>query len=89
MCVVDSFSEGFFSFLTKKKSIFAVSKRMKVYHLLNENEDNFKMVHLGFSRLTYKIPNDRIRLFLNPLSGDLYEEIFIYFEHLSFPSNRT
>ena len=62
---------------------------MKVYQFLNENEDNFKMVYLGFSRLTYKIPNDKIRLFLNPLSGDLYEEIIIYFEHLSFPLNRT
>ena len=42
------------------------------------------MVFLGFTRLTYKIPNDRIRLFLNPLSGDLMKKFLFISSTLVF-----
>ena len=42
------------------------------------------MVFLGFTRLTYKIPNDKIRLFLNPLSGDLMKKFLFISSTLVF-----
>ena len=42
------------------------------------------MVFLGFTSLTYKIPNDRIRLFLNPLSGDLMKKFLFISSTLVF-----